>query len=247
VPVTKNEKFCVLVVDDDICLTTIVTKALRNGLPNAEVLTARSVAEAQLLLSEFKIHFFILDINLPDGNGIDFLCDVRTLFPEARVMMITASPLPQYEQQTKELGVLLFRQKPVDTREMLQLVRSHYEKMGHGTSVQNSDGSFAVSLTCLSALDIIQLKCLSSATLVLQVASPRGIGRIYFENGEIVHAESPDARGEAAFEQILRWKGGRIKEMAPAYKPPRTIHTGWQGLLLNIAQKIDEAATATAP
>ncbi len=239
--VTKNEKFCVLVLDDDICLTTIVTKALRNGLPNAEVLTARSVAEAQLLLSEFKIHFFILDINLPDGNGIDFLCDVRTLFPEARVMMITASPLPQYEQQTKELGVLLFRQKPVDTKEMVSLVRSHSEKMGHSTSVQNNDGSFAVSLTCLSALDIIQLKCLSSATLVLQVASPSGIGRIYFENGEIVHAETPDSRGEGAFEQILRWKGGRIKEMAPAYKPPRTINTGWQGLLLNVAQKIDEA------
>lgn len=239
---TKNEKFCVLVLDDDICLTTLVTKALRTGLPNAEVLIARSVAEAQLLLAEFKIHFFILDINLPDGNGIDFLCDLRTLFPDARVMMVTASPLPHYEQQSQELGVLRFRQKPVDPKEIVQLVRSHYEKMGHGTSVQNAEGSFAVSLTCLSALDIIQLKCLSSATLVLQVASPSGIGRIYFENGEIIHAETPDSRGEGAFEQILRWKGGRIKEMAAAFKPPRTIHTGWQGLLLNIAQRIDEAA-----
>ena len=239
----KNEKFCVLVLDDDICLTTIVRKALRNDLPNAEVLIARSVAEAQLLLAEFKIHFFILDINLPDGNGIDFLCDVRTMFPEARVMMVTASNLPQHEQQSRELGVLLFRQKPVDTKELVQLVRSHYEKMGHGTSVQNADGSsFAVSLTCLSALDIIQLKCISSATLVLQVASPSGIGRIYFENGEIVHAETPDSRGESAFEQILRWKGGRIKEMTPAYKPPRTINTGWQGLLLNVAQRIDETS-----
>lgn len=245
--VSKNEKFCVLVLDDDICLTTIVTKALRTGLPNAEVLTARSVAEAQLLLAEYKIHFFILDINLPDGNGIDFLCDVRTLFPEARVMMITAAPLPQYEAQTKALGVLLFRQKPVDTREIVKLVRTHYDKMGHGTALQNSDGSFAVSLTCLSALDIIQLKCLASATLVLQVASPSGIGRIFFENGEIIHAETPELRGEVAFEQILRWKGGRIKELSTATKPPRTIHAGWQGLLLNVAQRIDEAAPIATP
>jgi len=240
--VTKSEEFCVLVLDDDICLTTLVTKALRSGLPDVEVLTARSVADAQLLLSEYKIHFFILDINLPDGDGIDFLCDVRTLFPDARVMMITAAPLPPYEQQTKALGVLLFRQKPVDTREMVQLVRSHYEKMYRPTSGQDSDDSFAVSLTCLSPLDIIQLKCLTSATLVLQIASPSGIGRIYFENGEIVHAETPDARGELAFEQILRWKGGRIKEMSPVHKLTRTIHTGWQGLLLNVAQRIDEDA-----
>lgn len=235
-----------MVLDDDICLTTVVTKALRTGLPNAEVLIARSIAEAQLLLSEFKIHFFILDINLPDGSGIDFLCDVRTMFPDARVMMVTGTPLPQYEQQSKELGVLLFRQKPVDTKELVQLVHSHCEKMGHATTVQNVDGSsFAVSLTCLSALDIIQLKCLASATLVLQVASPSGIGRIYFEDGQIVHAETPDSRGEGAFEQILRWKGGRIKEMVAPYKPPHTITTGWQGLLLDVAQRIDESPPVT--
>lgn len=242
---SKTEKFCVLVLDDDICLTTVVTKALRTGLPSAEVLTARSVAEAQLLLSEFKIHFFILDVNLPDGTGIDFLCDVQTLYPDARVMMITSSPVPEYEERSKELGVLLFRQKPVDPKEIVKVARSHYENMGHATAVQNADGQFAVSLTCLSALDIIQLKCLSNATLILQVASPSGIGRIYFDNGQIVHAETLDSRGEGAFEQILRWKGGRIKEMPMLSKPPHTITTGWQGLLLNIAQRIDETGPVT--
>ena len=210
------------------------------GLPSAEVLTARSVAEAELLLSEFKIHFFILDVNLPDGTGIDFLSDLRARCPDARVMMMTSSPVTDYEKATKDLGVLLFRQKPVDTKEIVKLVRSHYENMGHATTMQHTDGKFAVSLTCLSALDIIQLKCVSNATLVLQVASPSGIGRIYFEDGQIIHAETPDSRGEGAFEEILRWKGGRIKEMSAAYKPPRTITTGWQGLLLNICQRIDE-------
>jgi len=241
-PVTKTEKFCVLVLDDDICLTTIVMKALRMGLPSVEVLTARSVAEAKLLLSEFKIHFFILDVNLPDGTGIDFLTDLRTRFPDARVMMTTSSPVSDHEKATKDLGVLLFRQKPVDTKEIVKLVRSHYENMGHATTVLHADGKFAVSLTCLSALDIIQLKCISNATLVLQVASPNGIGRIYFENGQIIHAESPDSRGEEAFEEILRWKGGQIKEMAAPYKPPSTITTDWQGLLLNVCQRIDETS-----
>ena len=97
------EKFCVLLLDDDICLTTIVTKALRSALPNADVLVARSIAEAQLLFSEFKINFFILDINLPDGTGIDFLCDVQTLYPNAQVVMITASPVLEYRERSKEL------------------------------------------------------------------------------------------------------------------------------------------------
>lgn len=235
-----------MVLDDDICLTTMLAKALRNGLSSAEVIIARSIAEAQLLVSEYKIHFFILDVNLPDGTGIDFLCDVRTFNPEAKVMMITATPLPEYEQRSKELGVLLFRQKPVDTKEIVKLARSHYENMGHGTVLQHADGQFAVSLTCLSALDIIQLKCLSNATLILQVASPSGIGRIYFDNGHIVHAETLETRGEGAFEQILRWKGGRIKELPVLSKPPHTITTGWQGLLLNVAQRIDETSAEVA-
>ena len=83
-----------------------------------------------------------------------------------------------------------------------------------------------------------------------------GIGRICFEDGQIVHAETPTSRGEAAFEEILRWKGGRIKEMTTAYKPPHTITMDWQGLLLNACQRIDEnsrdeatacISTASAP
>jgi CheY-like chemotaxis protein len=238
--VTKSEKFCVLVLDDDICLTTIVMKAVRMALPSAEVLTARSVSEARLLLTEFKIHFFILDVNLPDGTGIDFLREIRTKQPDARVMMMTASPVSEHEKATKDLGLLLFQQKPVNTKEIVKLVRSHYENMGHDTTLLHANGQFAVSLTCLSALDIIQLKCVSNATLVLQIASPSGIGRIYFEEGQIVHADTDGSGGEAAFEEILRWKGGQIKELVAVCKPPRTITEGWQGLLLNVCQRMDE-------
>jgi CheY-like chemotaxis protein len=211
-------------------------------LPDAEVLTARSVAEAQLLLSEYRIQFFILDVNLPDGSGTDFLCDVQTVQPEARVMMITASPLPEHEARSRELGVLLFRQKPVDPKEIVRLVQSHYETTGHGTDTQFASGQFAVSLTCLSVVDIIQLKCISEATVILQVASPSGNGRIYFEAGRIIHAETPDATGEDAFVHILRWKGGRIKEMTEPFQTQRTITVGWQALLLDACQRIDETS-----
>ena len=64
--------------------------------------------------------------------------------------------------------------------------------------------------------------------------------RIYFNRGEIIHAETTSLKGERAFEKILRWKGGRIKEIPLDTIPDRTITTDWQGLLLKIAQNIDE-------
>lgn len=241
---TKPEKFCVLVLDDDICFTTIVSKALRAAMPSAEVLVARSVAEAQLLLSEYSINFYLLDMQLPDGTGMDFLCDLRTLFPDVPAMLITGNPTPELAEQAKELGVVAFLQKPVKPHEIATFVRKTYEHLGHATALLGKDGEFAVSLTCLSALDIIQLKCLSNASLVLQVTSPKGVGQIFFEDGQIIHAETDHSQSEAAFEEILRWKGGRIKEMPAATNPPRTIDTGWQGLLLNVAQRIDESSVS---
>ena len=78
----------------------------------------------------------------------------------------------------------------MDPKEIAKFVRTHYEThRARHQRCKTSDGQFAVSLTCLSALDIIQLKCLSNATLILQITSPRGIGRIYFDNGQIIHAE----------------------------------------------------------
>ena len=59
------------------------------GVGKTEV--ARSLAEARLILQEDKVDFFILDINLPDGSGIDFILDVSMHNPEARVVPVPPS------------------------------------------------------------------------------------------------------------------------------------------------------------
>jgi DNA-binding response OmpR family regulator len=238
--VKKTEKFRVLILDDDVGLTTVVVNALRAALPDAQVFTANRVAEAQQLIADHEIHFFILDVHLPDGNGIDFLCDLRMTCPEARVVVITAIPLPRYQEQANELGVLLFREKPFNLREVIELVKQHANILTEPAPA-SSDTKFHVSLSHLSALDIIQLKCLTGATQALEFSSARnGLGRIYFQKGQIVHAETATTTGEAAFEEILRWRGGRIVELPEVQPPDHTISGSWQALLLNIAQRIDE-------
>src|SRR5262249_3880134 len=97
------------------------------------------------------------------------------------------------------------------------------------------------SLSHLTVLDIIQLKCLNHATQVLGFSSSKhGRGRIYFSNGEIIHAETASAKGEAALNQIISWRGGRADEVHDAPLAERTIFTGGQSLLLHAAQTVDE-------
>ena len=235
-----REKFSVLILDDSETLLKSIAHAVRVLLPEVTIHPALTLADAQEIIAGTRIHFYILEANLPVGSGIDFLCDLRTFSPEARVAMMSEKLTPDQEQELHNLGVLQHFPKPLEIAALAQLVQTHHSYMTSSTGQLDAKGEFAVSLTCPSALDIIQLKCLASATIMLQISSGHGTGRIYFNHGDIVHAEIGPQRGERAFEKILRWKGGRIKEVPLDAIPERSITTDWQGLLLRIAQNIDE-------
>src|SRR5207248_5402377 len=70
--------------------------------------------------------------------------------------------------------------------------------------------------------------------------------RVFFEKGQVRHATAPGRQGMAAFNEIVRWKGGTVSEVADAPAGPRTIEMDWQQLLMEAVRGADEAA-ATAP
>ena len=235
----KRQPFCVLVLDDDICVLTGLTRALKTALPDGLILSARDVAEAQVLLAEYKIHFFVLDVHLPDGTGIDLLCDIQTATPGAKVVVMTAAPLPEYRGQAEALGALRFMEKPVNVKAICGLAQEQQQSLAsEATQIQSTQ--FAAQLTSLSPMDIVQLKCLGHATQALEFSAPHGRGRVYFYKGEIVHAETQDITGETALHQILSWNGGRVVELPDAKETARTITEHWQSVLLSAAQAIDE-------
>ena len=95
-----------MVVEDDLVTSVALGKVIRLGVPDAMVLSAKSLAEARLMLREYAITFFILDINLPDGSGIDFILDVTNASPEATIVLMTSTPLPEYRDQAAAFGVM---------------------------------------------------------------------------------------------------------------------------------------------
>ena len=56
-------------------------------------------------------------------------------------------------------------------------------------------------------------------------------------------AETGDQKAEAAFERILSWKTGSFEILPGDASRARAIFTSYQGLLLNTAQALDEAAS----
>jgi DNA-binding response OmpR family regulator len=232
----------ILILEDSQVLLTKLTHELKELFPAHQVLGARTVAEAQLLLAEYAIEVFILDIFLPDGNGIDFLCDVKTISPDSAAVVMTAQQVPDLRQHAEELGVVRFFQKPVDIQALEKIIRKAIQPAAAAPAPAADPHSFVASLGGLTTIDIIQLKCLGRSTQVLKFTRADGqSGKIHFLRGEIVHAETGALRGLEAFNSIVGWKGGRVEESPEPIAEP-TIQQGWEGLLMDAVRVIDETA-----
>ncbi|MDX6767127.1 MAG: response regulator [Candidatus Methylacidiphilales bacterium] len=232
----------ILILEDSQVLLTKLTHELKAAFPECQVLGARSVAEAHTLFSDTPIDVFILDIFLPDGNGIDFLCDVKTISPDSAAVIMTAQQVPDLRQHAEELGVVRFFQKPVDVAALQKIIHRVFHPEDEPAAPAPDPQSFVASLGGLTTIDIIQLKCLARATQVLRFVRADGqSGKIHFQRGEIIHAEAPDRKGLPAFNEIVSWKGGRVEESAEPLAEP-TIQQGWEGLLMDAVRVIDENA-----
>ena len=235
--------FRFLLLEDDPLTQKLLERQLKNRLADTIILPASTVAEAKAHLVAGHIDFFLLDVLVPDGSGIDYLCEVQTTQPDALVVMMTAQPLGEYRTAAEQLGVLRFMEKPPNMDEIVSLVKERQQAI-EAAAAQGAC-SFAASLKQLTTLDVIQLKCLSRATTSLEFfQSDGGQGRLYFEDGEIIHAETGTKVGEAAFADIVAWRRGRVEERPFAKRPTQTINIAWQGLLLNTVQQLDEGSEA---
>ena len=81
----------ILLLEDDAALGQGIRYALENDGVQVELCTALS--QAQSLPPCKKFDLLILDVNLPDGSGLDFLREVRRCHSSVPVILLTANDL----------------------------------------------------------------------------------------------------------------------------------------------------------
>ena len=229
----------ILVLEPDEQLASAISNVLNEAAPDALVETTRSLEEAQQLVLGVKPELFVLDVDAVPDLGQDFLYDLRTSHPNARAIVLTGVHLPEQREQVAGLGAIHFLVKPVAHWDFVELVGRLLQPTA------DTAEKFQGTLRDLQFTDIIQLKCMSGATAVLEFTGPRGEkARVFFENGQVRHATAPGRQGMAAFNEIVCWKGGTVSEVADAPPSPRTIEMDWQQLLMEAVRTADEAGAA---
>lgn len=117
----------ILVIDDDVTITTIIQLALKSGGYSADV--ANSPRDGMAKACSYTPDLILLDYNMPGKDGFTLLQEFRSI-PELThvpVVIITAMSIPDVVSQAVTLGVSDFLVKPFDLDTLLTHVKRALE------------------------------------------------------------------------------------------------------------------------
>jgi DNA-binding response OmpR family regulator len=111
----------VLIVDDDQNLRRSLALVLERG--GYHVITAANAQDAMQALHTEPIDLVFLDIKLPDQNGIALLPQIRRLYSELPVLILTAHATLDTAMEAVRGGARDYLLKPIDPPHILTRVR----------------------------------------------------------------------------------------------------------------------------
>ncbi len=110
----------VLIVDDEENTRIGLSKLLsQNGY---QTQAAADGLEALACLGQENIDLVITDISMPGMNGLDFLYELRKLYPGVKVVMMTAYGGVDSYLNSMNLGAFDYLNKPVKLRDLIAIL-----------------------------------------------------------------------------------------------------------------------------
>jgi two-component system KDP operon response regulator KdpE len=111
----------ILVVEDDASLQRSLVTTLRTAGYNP--VGARTLAEARRARAHYKPHAVLLDLGLPDGDGLDFIGEMRSdgLTP---IVVLTARDAEALKVRALDAGADDYVTKPFGLDELLARLRA---------------------------------------------------------------------------------------------------------------------------
>lgn len=164
----------ILVVEDDRALNNGISLALK--AESYGFMQAFDLEQARDLIKTQEVCLVILDLNLPDGNGLDFLKEIKEHM-DIPVVILTAR-----DQETEivtglELGADDYITKPFRPRELVARIKAAFRKSGKGSFVFEVGGLSVDTASGIVKKDgsEVFLSALEYRLLLVFVSNPRSI------------------------------------------------------------------------
>jgi len=229
----KTPQHQVLLLDDDRELLEALRDmfgAMSGGAWTIH--TANSPDTAAEILKDGKINLLVVDVNMPVVDGIQFTGMMRRRYPALKIAVMTSEVTDEKRAAALEAGAGLFIEK-VHSPEGMKAV---FTMLGEMLQWAPREG-FQGMLRSVSLQDVIQMECAGRNSSVIEICNEHILGRIYIEEGQLIHAAGGELLGERALQKLLSLPGGSF-ELVP-FEPPqqRTMNAPWEILLAEALRK----------
>jgi DNA-binding response OmpR family regulator len=131
----------ILVVEDDPGIASVLERGL--DLAGYEVSVAPTAAAGRAAWTDGSFDLVLLDLMLPDGNGLDLLDEKRAAGDDTPVVLLTAREPFTAEEQTRSASAEARLSKPFEYADLLACVDRHATRRG-APGRRRNDGSRTV-------------------------------------------------------------------------------------------------------
>ena len=186
---------CILIIDDEAEIRESLQTLLE--FEGYEVETAANGTQGISKLGDRPFDLVLLDLALPDRNGLELLPEIRAIDPQISVIMITAYGTVEDAVRAMQSGAANFLQKPWDNEKLLADVRSVVlRRRAEEENIQlkralkqryNFENIVGKSEVMLKIFDLVAQVAPSRSTVLLQGESGTGKELI----AKALHLNSP--------------------------------------------------------
>ena len=113
-----NQKANILIVDDEEVVRLSHLRSLESADCNAQAV--EDGKQALSVMEEHLIDVVLLDLRMPDLDGMDVLKTIKQRWPDSEVVVITGYPSIETAKQAVRLGAFNYLTKPLGPNEVLK-------------------------------------------------------------------------------------------------------------------------------
>ena len=203
---------CVLVLDDDDTIRDFLLDLFRRD--SYEVCQAIDVASGRAVLAVRPVDLLILDLGLPDGDGIALCRELRAAGRRMAILMLTARTGPIERVLGLELGADDYLAKPFEPRELLVRARKLLARRIDADSWQPHQSRVAAFGPWKLDLLHRHLVALDGRLVMLPTSEFSLLRRLLDRPGQVMSREEllPEREATVSFDRSLDLRISRLRQ-----------------------------------
>lgn len=189
----------IMVVDDTAGIRELISVILEKG--GYQAICKASAAELTAAFSEAQPDVILLDLVLPDGDGLDLLPKIKKQWPETEVIVLTGHATFDAAVEATKRGAYHFQNKPFDQKTLMLSV----ERAMEHKRLNEEASSLRKALATMSggAAPIFQSPAMKAVVRTIERIAPSDVSiLITGESGtgkeviaDLIHTLSPRSKG----------------------------------------------------